>query len=208
MRRGGPQEELRKLKRFVGKLENNFLLRHLGVVTLAPPSDAEILDVAAYIVLTHGAFENFVEGLSLWALMRLEQSWLLKKRATRCTASLLLFYPIPGESTPLGAASSVFNTIRLAVDEAKADLSNKIHLNNGITRRHLKALFRPLGIDVPDDPVLTASLDSLVSMRHEWAHQYRFGAMVRRSARDVQKTVMDCISFAKKLSKEVQEAKP
>lgn len=104
MRRGGPQEELRQLKRFVIKLENHFLLRHLGTATLSPPSEAEVLDVASYVVLTHGAFENFVEGLSLWALSRLEQSWLLRKRATRCTASLLLFYPAPGESTKPGAA--------------------------------------------------------------------------------------------------------
>jgi hypothetical protein len=208
MRREGPLEELKQLKRFVGKLEKHFLLPHLGVITLTPPSDAEVLDVASYIVLTHGAFENFIEGLSLWALKRLEQSWLLNKRATRCTASLLLFHPVPGENTPPGAASTVFNTIRLAVIEAKSDLSNKIQQNNGITPRHLKSLFRPLGVEIPSDPVLTASLDSLVSMRHEWAHQSRFGATVRRSARDVQMTVMDCISFAEKLSEEVRKAKP
>lgn len=208
MKRGGPKEELKQLKRFVSKLENHFLLRHLGVVTLDPPSEAEVLDVASYVVLTHGAFENFVEGLSLWALSRLEQSWLIKKRATRCTASLLLFYPAPSDSTPPGAASSVFNTIRLAVEEAKSDLSNRIQNNNGITPRHLKELFRPLGVDVPNDPVLTASLDLLVRMRHEWAHQYRFGATVRRSASAVRETVGDCISFAEKLSDGVRMAKP
>src|SRR2546421_625763 len=148
MRREGPQEELRQLKRSVTKLENHFLLRYLGAVTLSPPSDTEIRDVAAYIVLTHGAFENFVEGLSLWVLQRLEQSWFLRQRATRCTASLLLFHPVPSENTLSGAASTVFNTIRLAVDAAKTDLSNKIEHNNGITPRHLKVLFRPLGVDI------------------------------------------------------------
>lgn len=209
MSRVGPQEELRRLKQFVSKLENHFLLEHLKKKpSLAPPSNAETLDVASYVVLTHGAFENFVEGLSWWALKRVEQSWLLRKRATRCTASLLLFHPSPSESSPLGTASTVFNTIRLAVDEAKTNLSNKIQSNNGITPRHLKALFRPLGVDIPNDPILIASLDLLVSMRHRWAHQYRFGATVRPYARDVRKTAIDCINFAEKLTDEVKNAKP
>jgi hypothetical protein len=206
MTQKGPAEELKVLKQFVKKLEKQFLLPHMGAVTFTPPKDKEVLDVASCVVLTHGAIENFVEGLSLWALTRLEHNWVFKKRASRCTASLLLFQPIPGESVTLGA--SVFDTIRLAVKQAKDDLSKKIGQNNGITPRHLQTLFRPLGVDVPNDPVLTASLELLVTMRHEWAHQYRFGAKVVRSASDVRMTVLDCLLFAERLSNEARKANP
>ena len=40
-------------------------------------------------------------------------------------------------------------------------------------------------------------------MRHQWAHQYRYGAQVFKSARDAQITVSDCVTLAQKLTTEV-----
>jgi hypothetical protein len=41
------------------------------------------------------------------------------------------------------------------------------------------------------DPVLTASLDLLITMRHQWAHQDRRRAKVVKSAKDAQTTVSE-----------------
>jgi hypothetical protein len=94
----------------------------------------------------------------------------------------------------------VYDNVRTALGEAKSEAAKRIERNQGISLRHLRTLFRPLGIDFPEDPLLTSSLDSLVSFRHQWAHQYRFGATVVRSAHDVKKIVGDCIRLAEQLS--------
>lgn len=66
MTRKGPGEELKNLRRFIGEAERKFLTPHLQQVTLGTPSRDEELDVAAFVVLAHGAVENFIEGIGLW----------------------------------------------------------------------------------------------------------------------------------------------
>jgi len=205
MTRTGPKFELAALERAIRELENRFLRPHLGPPTLAMPARGEILDVAAYVVLVHGALENFVEGLALWVLNRSVANWTNKRRATRCTASLLLYRAAPDDGS---SQVSVFDNLRIALDLAKTAHSNAVHENNGVTPRHLRALFLPLGLNVPADPVLTASLDLVVTIRHQWAHQYRYGAKVVKSARDAQVAVGDCLAFAKRLAEEAAGLRP
>ena len=63
----------------------------------------------------------------------------------------------------------------------------------------------PLGVNIPADPVLTGSLELLVTMRHQWAHQDRRRTKLVKSAKDAQTTVSDCLTLAKKLSAEAAE---
>jgi hypothetical protein len=105
-------------------------------------------------------------------------------------------------------AVTVYNQLRTALNEAKAAASNAVNQNNGITVQHLRTLFYPLGVNVPDDAPLIASLDSVVAMRHHWAHQYRFGAVVARAARDAQLQVSDCLVFAERLADHAASARP
>ena len=206
MSRLGPRRELQVLTRFVQSIEDQFLKRHLQAAALGPPSEPETLDVAAYVVLAHGALENFIEGVCLWALGHVQKNWLMKQRASRCTASMLLYL---GEVRPDDDVSqSVFDTLRLAIDKAKSVYSHDLGNNNGIAMKHLRALFRPLGIDVPEDPTLVGSLELLVSMRHQWAHQYRFGAKTVKTAADVKVTVADCLALATKLAENSAKARP
>ena len=65
MKKAGPKAELAALKRTVKELEAKFLAPYPPGKGLKQPNRAEELDVAAYIVLVHGALENFVEGLAL-----------------------------------------------------------------------------------------------------------------------------------------------
>src|SRR5207237_483122 len=116
MAKRGPRRELAALKRAVAELEKKFLRTHLAAPLLRGPSRAEILDVAAYVVLVHGALENFVEGVALWLLSRSVDNCTMRKRATKCTASLLLYEAAaPAEPT----TRSVYDNVRLALDDAK-----------------------------------------------------------------------------------------
>lgn len=61
---------------------------------------------------------------------------------------------------------------------------------------------------VPSDPVLTASLEFLITMRHQWAHHDHRRAKILKSAKDAQTTVSDCLTLAKKLSAGAATVKP
>ena len=198
MAAAGPKQELRLLKSYVSELETHFIRPYLAAPTLSAPSRKEDLHVAAYVVLVHGAFENFIEGLALWRLTQTVTGWTTGKRLSRGTAAILLHQTAP----KLDAAKHVttFNSIRTALDAAKQSLSNSIRDNNGIALKHVRDLFYPLGVDVPDDPILTASIDMIVSIRHQWAHQSRFGTKIVKSANDVTTAVADCLEFAKQLT--------
>lgn len=207
MSKSGPKAELGTLKARVREFEEHFLRQYLTQPpTLAPPSRKEILDVGAYVVLVHGAFENFVEGLALWALSHVVDGWTKRKRASQCTAAILLHHS--SQTVDKEQAVTVYNQLRAALSEVKVTASNAVNQNNGITVQHLRALFYPLGVDVPDDPPLIAALHSVVTMRHHWAHQNRFGAVVARAARDAQLQVKDCLVFAERLADHAASARP
>jgi hypothetical protein len=206
MNKTGPATELGNLKRAVAEIEQRFLSAHLATgPTLKAPTRREQLDVAAYVVLAHGALEYFVEGVALWVLTRSVARWTTHKRVTRATASILLSMSPP---TAPNGPEAVFDTLRKALDEAKTNISRVISNNNGISTRHLRSLFYPLGVDVPDDPVLVGSLDLVITIRHEWAHRGRFGAKVTKSAQDVHTAVTDCLTLAEKLAKAASSVKP
>jgi hypothetical protein len=193
----GPNAELAALKSAIEELEQRFLNAHLGAPALAIPSRDEMLDVAAYVVLAHGALENFVEGLALWILDRLVDDWTKHKKTTLCTTALLLYQPNPENND---SQRSVFDLIRVALDQAKDRVSKLVHDNNGVTTRHVQTLLLPLGINVPTDLVLTGSLEWVVSIRHEWAHRYRYNkTTIAASAEDARRAVSDCLTFAKKM---------
>jgi len=205
MTRSGPSSELKALTRSIKEIETRFLTPHLGPPTLTVPSGKEILDVAAYVVLVHGALENFAEGLALWLLARSVGNWTTRKRPTRATASLLLYQKVPSDDAP---TLSVFDNIRTALDDARVRMSKVVNDNHGVTLQHLRTLFMPLGVTVQRTRYLTASLDLLVAMRHQWAHQDRRRAKVIKSAKDAQNTVSDCLALAKKLSTEAAAVRP
>jgi len=204
MSRGGPKIEFNALTRSVKEIEARFLTPHLGPPTLSAPSRLETLDVAACMVLVHGALENFVEGLAQWAFSKAVQNWIYRKKTSRVTASLLLYEQIPDDTQP-----SVFDNIRKSLEDAKTRMSKVVHDNHGISPNNLRALFMPLGVNVPRDPLLIASLELLITIRHQWAHQDRNNrTKITRSAADAQTTIADCLTFAKKLSEEVASVRP
>jgi hypothetical protein len=201
----GPREELRALKAYASELEKHFIRRYLTAPTLSPPNREESLQVAAYVVLVHGALENFIEGLALWTLDRTVTNWTAGKATSRRTAAVLLYQPPPKIDSVQHVTT--YENIRLALASANQTQSIAIRDNNGIALKHVRELFYPLGVDVPNDPVLTGSIDMIVTMRHQWAHQYRFGTKIVKSAKDAMIAVADCLEFAKQLAAEVSAAR-
>lgn len=197
MAAGGPVAELLHLKRFRNEAQTQFLAPHLASPSLGVPSRQEELAVAAFVVLLHGAVENFAEGLCLWIAHRVEQSWLSKRRLSKATAAILLHTSVP---VPRGPPDSFFDSVRLALSQALTDISGRVAQNHGVAQKDLRALLEPVGLTVNGDPLKIASLDLLVSIRHQWAHQYRFGAKKVKSAADIVVVADDCVQIAEELT--------
>src|SRR4051812_39013797 len=94
---GGPKAELLRLKRSALEFEKQFLTKHLSVSvpSLYPPGRKEKVDTAAYVVLVHGALENFFEGLALWTLGRIVRKWTTSQKPSASTVAILLHQPCP-----------------------------------------------------------------------------------------------------------------
>ena len=90
MKRTGPSVEMKALARSVKEVETRFLHPHFLPTTLGAPSKQEVLDVAAYVVLVHGALEGFVESLAHWLLKRSVSNWTAKKKATAAPLTIAL----------------------------------------------------------------------------------------------------------------------
>lgn len=198
-----PTDELRRLRRRLIQLEKHFLTQHISGATLAAPSEAEVLDVEAYVILSHAALEAFIEELASWMLERSVELWTMKSRLRRGAASLLLYCV---DEKPDAGKHRGFDRLRIALKAAKGKLSKVINENNGIDAKHLAALFGPLGLDLPDDPALLASWHRVISMRHWSAHHNRLGAAVLSTAGDVRDNVRDCLTLATNLQRQARKS--
>ena len=135
-------------------------------------------------------------GLALWVLGKSVANWTKRKKQHVCSS---IRNRLPMMLRPYLCST----TLGLHSTTQKTRMFKVVNDNHGTTLDHLRTLFTPLGVNVPADPVLTASLELLVMMRHQRAHQNRRRTKVVKSAKDAQTTVSDCLLLARKLSAEV-----
>lgn len=197
-------KELKLLRSAIQELEAKFLAGHLGNPGLGLPSASEQLDVAAYIVLSHGVFERFVEGLAKCLSARIVDRWLNGQVAKAGAAALLLHEKPP----KVKVGETVYDMLRLALDQAKSGMAGTINMNNGVSSQDLAELFHPLAVDLPQEPTLVAQMELLIAWRHDWAHKHSPGANGVKTAADAKQTVKDCVAFAERLAENVRRSWP
>jgi hypothetical protein len=193
MRTGRPR--LSSLKVALARLDLFFLKAHAGSMSPTPRYE---LDISAYAVLAHAELEQYFEGLAQWIIDRVEIAWMNKQpRATRPLVAMALYAGAAkvDEDNP----SRSFNVISDAFKEMKKVLSKEILNNHGISAAHLRNLFCPLGLDVPDSASLLNSLSQFSKLRGDRAHRGRLGARVVASAGDILKYVGDCVTIAEQM---------
>jgi hypothetical protein len=202
-----PVEELKGLRRTLAELTRRFIDPHAEAAPGILPSREAELDCRAYIVLAHAALEQYFETLALWVLHKIRDGWILRRRSTVCLAALML---------SRGAAAGdeeehtlAFDRLRAELQEAVQDLSKAVYENHGASMQHLRRLFYPLGVDIPDDARWKGSLETLSRLRGEIAHRRTLGATVIPSATDLRQIVLDdCSAFAAKLASTVRQLRP
>jgi hypothetical protein len=197
-----PALGLRRLRHSFAELEKRFLLPHLTDMQLVAPGIGETLDVNAFAVMAHGALEGFCENVALWVLHKACDAWCLRKRMTPSLACLLLVAGDP--SMECNSQEGAYDRIRRSLNDIRQTVSRSVNENTGVDIAHLRKLFYPLGVDIPEVPPCMSALAKLVTLRHEVAHRNRHAASVRRTAMEVKEYGERCLELAKAIFAKVQ----
>lgn len=169
-------------------------------------------DVKAFCVLAHAAFEEYAEQLSLLAMRSAEDAW-KSKRFSYSTIALLCSYgvSIKYEDSDTKDQSRFFDQVRVGFEEVLQSHSNVVSGNHGFSRRYLRSLFTPVGVDIPEDLVLLQSLGELAEARGSFAHSRAAAANYgrQRSAmrpmtpENADLAVRECLSLCDELGRRV-----
>lgn len=191
-----PDLALTNLRTTVQNLEATFLPQSLAVRSLTSLGLPEALKLSAYVVLAHAAFEEYFEALATWGLDMAVEDW-RHQRIRKSAATLILHVgkvSAVSDDTPEDRA---FERVRAELDRVKKSFSNFITRDNhGISAKYLKRLFYPLGVDLPPDVRMMASLDTLAGLRGTAAHTATRGAKRQLDPNDTKKIVTDCLDLA------------
>jgi hypothetical protein len=194
----------------IAGLEDRFISKWIPAEPSVQPEEFEH-DVKAFCVLTHAAFEEFAEEISLIVVKLARDAW-LNKKFSKATISLLLAYHaklhiVDDEGQ---RQDKVFDQIRKGLDECVAAHSVALSKNHGFSLKYLRNILTPVGIDIPEDDLqMMGSLKELTEARGSYAHtlakralygQWRRAGrpMVPESARDA---ASDCLALCKELAK-------
>lgn len=169
----------------LSSLQKRFIDRWVPADPLLGPADFEH-DVKAYCVLAHAAFEEFVEELSILAMKSALVAW-NTRRFSYGTMALLCGYKrtIEFVDSDTDRQDRIRDQFDFGIAKSVSSHHYAISQNHGFSRAYLRALFTPVGVDIPDDASLLQSLSELAEARGSFAHSRSNSAHFgkRKSAR-------------------------
>jgi hypothetical protein len=184
------------LKEHIDALERKFIEHHIAVAVPASP-DSYDLDIRAFCVLSHAAFEQFVEDICVGLAQDAQNAWLYNQC---CSQPLLALMAFQRDRLVIDSDPTVsFSThIRLASEAARIDFSNYLRIqNHGVSVKYLRHMLLSVGLDIPDNAVWLGSLNQLAGQRGDLAHKSHVKKIP--SPKDVQDWVHDCVNMFKKI---------
>ena len=164
------EESLDKLGIYLLELEYKYISNHVD-----PFEDPEEykLDVRSYCVLSHAAFEEFVENICLYTLNEIEDKFVNTQRISFSTLCLLHFngYNKTIDNESWKDDDSIYDYLLNQIRSVKSDFSKYImNQNHGVGLKYLKRLLVPLGLYAPLDIRFSSALDKLTQFRGGYAH--------------------------------------
>lgn len=181
---------------YVAKLEAKFVTIHIPTNPSDTPDKYE-LDVRAFCVLAHAAFEDFVERVALRVVSTACDSWLTKRQINDV---LLLLLAWSGQKLKIDddektSETSCFDYLRPILEESKNAFARAIHNNHGVSKLYLRELLTPASINLSNDPNWQNSLGKLAEGRGEYAHKGTVKKVM--SPEDAKKHVDDVLALCK-----------
>lgn len=194
------------LQAHIGGLEAKFLGPHLPLDPAATP-DSYDLDVRAFCVLAHAAFEQFVEDVCVGLAQDASDAWLYSNCCSQTLMALLAFQRdrLPIEEDEAKPEVSFFTHIREASHTARSAFSTFLRTqNHGVSVKYLRHMLLSVALDVPDNARWLGSLKKLAGQRGDLAHR----SHVQRipSPEDARTWVSDCMEMLTKICDDARAA--
>lgn len=182
----------------VNALEAKFILPHLPLGAATNPNSYD-LDVRAFCVLAHAAFEQFVEDVCVGLAQDASRAWLYNHCCSHSLMALLAFQSdrLLIEEDEAKPETSFFTHIRLASEKAFSAFSKYLRIqNHGVSVKYLRHMLLSVGLEVPDNARWLGSLNQLAGQRGDSAHKFHVKKIP--SPDDAKIWVQDCMEmFAK-----------
>jgi hypothetical protein len=208
---------VKELVLHISDVRSKFLSPFLPADPTHKPSDYEH-EVKAACVLSHAAFEEFIEKISLHVMEECLDRWHKRRQASDSLLALCLRYKlsIVVEDDEDKTQDRCFDLIRAALDEAKKKHSRQIDENHGFSIKYMRAALTPVFINPPDDFKLVSSLKTLTAARGSFAHSASRNAeysLNPRSSRaksplapeNAWEAIDDCLEICKGIARDAEQ---
>jgi hypothetical protein len=183
-----------ELTAYVTELAEKFVDRHIPADPSAPP-DTYAYEVKAYCILSHAAFEEFIEAAALGVADYATKQWLSQRKVSDVIIALLCCHGVnlnisdkdnPPKGTP-------FDYLCPVIENAKASFSKVIHKNHGVSIPYLRSLLIPVAIEITQDVTQLDSLMKLAEGRGNYAHKGRVKGVL--APEDAKQYVQDVLAL-------------
>lgn len=185
---------------YILSLKTTLLDKHLSN-PLASPDDYD-LDVKSFCILSHSAFEDYFETISLKVMHFCIDDYIMNKKISESIVSLLHFK---------SSGVTYFNKIkkhdetlinirdytREKLSEIKQQFSIEINDNHGVSIAYIRQLLMPVAIDIPNDVNILNSLRLLANERGFYAHKFLDKGTMKKSIEPekAKNIVEDCLKL-------------
>ena len=200
------KESLDKLDAYLAELECQYIDPHKDPLEIP---ERYKLDVRSYCVLSHAAFEEFVENVCICTLAEIVDQFKNSQCISYSTLCLLHFH---GNAKVIDDDTwkhddRVYDYLLKQLENNKSDFSKYIMIqNHGVGLKYLKKLLVPLGLYVPLDVKNFTALENLSQSRGGYAHTSHRNVRslspedAKTQVQDVHEIMVALIERAKKIS--------
>ena len=192
-------KDLKELEQHLERLKEIYIDPNSTSDDLIPDNQESIsMDVRSYIILSHAAFEEYIESLGISLVGKIGEKWSMHHEMSISTLCLLSYFKVLPKVEDVTKCQ--YDVIREGIDNAKSQYSKMVNNNHGVGAKYLKNILLPVGVDVPAD-LENGSLDTLVTYRGEYAHLFRPSkkALKPKSPKDAATMVSDVLQLMKNI---------
>lgn len=163
-----------ELEAYVTELARKFVDGYIPADPGTPP-DTYAHDVKAYCILSHAAFEEFIEGVALGLTDYATEQWLSQRKVSDVIIALLCWHgaKMKIDDDDNSPETIPFDYLRPLIENAKASFSKEVNRNHGVSILYLRSLLIPVAIEITQDANQLNSLKKLAEGRGDYAHKGR-----------------------------------
>ncbi|MEQ8708383.1 MAG: HEPN domain-containing protein [Rhodospirillales bacterium] len=152
-------------------LRKEYLETHLSNPASGP--DEWSYAVKSFCILSHAAFEDFAEDLSIYVCDDSLAKWDQQPRQINIVLlSLTAFYQekLSIENNEQDKQDKVIDQLRITIEKIKILHRKAIDDNNGFSKKYLRTILTPVAINIPEDPISDGALQKFSTARGSYAH--------------------------------------